>query len=161
MAQEVTDPIGIIPEALDILAGIRNYGFIFPGSKHLDCFAIAQPQVSSRPLRYFVINGRKERDEFKNVAAAFEGLIIVNPHLVHKDKTTKVMWKDGCMSWPYRPLKKVKRYEKIQVNYDIILDADSTFKAPSVKQIRGKQLSGLAAMVFLHELEHLNGKSIY
>lgn len=159
VAREVEDPLAVLPEALDILRGIRNKAFSFPGSPYQECYAIAQPQVSDRPLRYFVLN---DGERFQEVVKQYGGLVIVNPHLEHKDKTSRLMWKDGCMSYPFRPVVKVKRYTEIDVSYDIITDVEGKLLTkPKVEKIRNKHLSGEAALVFLHELEHLNGKSIY
>lgn len=158
-AMPVTDWESNLPEMLDILAGIRNKGFIFPGSKYTDCFAIAQPQVSDKPLRYFVLNDGKE---FQNMVKNFGGLVVINPVLESRLGSSKIFFKDACMSYPYAPAVKVKRYENITVSYDTIKHIEGGLLAsPKLVQVRNKQLLGLDALVFQHELEHLNGKSIY
>jgi len=152
-SQKVEDPATILEEAREICKGMQNGAFITPGSKYNDCFAMAQPQVSDKPLRYFVINPVTARE----VAKEFGGLVIINPRIIEKDKSSKVMSLEGCMSYPFRPAKKVKRYAKITITYSVIED----LKNPKVVHVESKELSGFAAFVCSHELEHLNGKSIF
>lgn len=149
----------IIPEALDILQGIRNKGFIFPNSDYTDCFAIAQPQVSPNPLQYFVLN---DGDNFDRVTKQFGGLVVINPVLIGKLRASRVWFKDACMSYPYSKPVKLKRYHEVRVSYDTIKHVEGGFlTSPKLEQVREKQLTGEAALVFLHELEHLRGQSIY
>ena len=152
IAIKVEDPLSIIDEAVQILKRIVNKDFYFPGSKYNDCFAIAQPQVSDKPLKYFVINPSK-----KELVESFGGEIIINPQLVKKDKLTRIMHPEGCMSYPFRPIKKTKRFSKIWVNYVIIKD----IKGRTFEKIENKGLEGVPAIVFQHEFQHMNGKSIF
>lgn len=142
-----------IKEAKEILEGIQRGDFATPGGKYNNCFAMAQPQISNRPLRYFVINPVTA----SIVAKDLGGLVIINPRIISKDKSSKMSSKEACMSYPFRPEKKVKRYAKITITYDVIDD----LKNPKVKTIDSREISGLTAIVCQHELEHLNGKSIF
>lgn len=146
----MAEPKEIIPEAIQIQKAILDRDVITPGSKWDECFAVAQPQVSSQPLRYFVLNPK-----MKEIVKAYGGEIIVNPRLLSKDKLTKIMFKEGCLSYPFRPPKKVKRYRKIEVTYVIIDNKGRITNVPS------KSLEEIPAIVFQHELQHLNGKSIW
>jgi peptide deformylase len=149
-AIKIEEPKLIIPEAIAIQKMILNREFVTPGSKWDECFAVAQPQVSSQPLRYFVLNPK-----WKKIVDAFGGEIIVNPRLLSKDKSTRIMFKEGCLSYPFRPIKKVKRYRKIEVTYVIITGKGQ------ITEIPNKILEEIPAIVFQHELQHLNGKSIW
>ena len=149
-ASKVEDPKDIISEAITIQKMIANREVYAPGSKWDECFAVAQPQVSDRPLRYFVLNPK-----WKEIVKAFGGEIIVNPRLLSKDKSTRIMFKEGCLSYPFRPIKKTKRFRKIEVTYVIITSKGQ------ITEIPNKPLEEIPAIVFQHELEHLNGKSIW
>jgi peptide deformylase len=151
--QKVKDPATILREARDICKGMQNGSFVTPSSKYNNCFAMAQPQVSNKPLRYFVINPITA----SQVAKDFGGLVIINPRIIEKDKSSKVMSLEGCMSYPFRPAKKVKRYGIITVTYDVIED----LKNPNVVHVESREIKGFTSFVCLHELEHLNGKSIF
>lgn len=149
-AQKIENPQEIIQEAIAIQKMIIDGSVYFPGSKYNDCFAVAQPQVSNNLLRYFVINSK-----WKQLTEAYGGDILVNPELLTKDRMTKMKSKEGCLSWPFRPIKKVKRFDEIEVKYVIINNKGR------IENVPHKILKGLSAIVFQHELDHLNGKSIW
>ena len=73
------------------------------------------------------------------------------------------MEREGCLSFPFRPMIKVKRYNEIVVSYDIISVKNDLLGKPqlAIGPVKDHPLSGLAARVFQHEFEHLNGKSIF
>lgn len=142
-----------IKEAKEILEGIQRGDFATPGGRYNTCFAMAQPQISNRPLRYFVINPIIA----SVVAKDLGGLVIINPRIISKDKSSKMQSKEACMSYPFRPEKKVKRYAKITISYDVIDD----LRHPKVKTVESKEISGLTAIICQHELQHLAGKSIF
>jgi len=143
-------PINTWGEAQKILKGIEKREFFVIGSKHTECYAIAQPQASLKPLRYFVLNPK-----FTEIVKEFEGVIIVNPRLISKDRLTRFMNPEYCMSWPFRPTKKVKRFKNIEVEYL----AFAAYKNEFIKV--KKMLFDLPAIIMQHELQHLNGKNIY
>jgi len=144
----VEDLKSIIQEAQEIKELIKSGKIFYPGSKLTDAYAVAQPQVSNNPLRYFVLNPIK-----KDIIKDFEGEVIVNPKILSKDKTTRVMFPEGCLSYPFRDMKKVKRFTIIKVRYTIIgLLRNRTIE---------KDLNNISAIIFQHEMQHLNGKSIY
>jgi len=143
--------IRVTEEAAEMIKQIEDHSLFPVGSKYNDCFAMAQPQMSDKPLKFFVFNPKWEY-----LIKEFGGLIVVNPRLISKDRRTRSMNKEGCVSYPFRPEKKVKRFLEIEVEYDIIKDV----KGRKYKHIT-KQLKDLPAIVFQHELEHLAGKSIW
>ena len=131
---KVEDPLSIVEEAAKILKGIQNGLFVTGGSKYNDCYAMAQPQVSCSPLRYFVINPKLGSE----IAKAMGGLVIINPRLLSKNKLTRFMSREGCMSYPFRPEKKTKRFDEIVVTYDLI----AGLKNPEVVNVAEKNLRG-------------------
>jgi len=152
-SQKVEDPATMFEEAREICKGMQNGAFIIPDSRYNNCFAIAQPQVSNKPLRYFVINPITA----SQVAKDLGGLVIINPRILEKDKLSKVMSLEGCISYPFRPEKKVRRYAKIKLTYSVIED----LKNPKVVHVESRKIKDLTAFVCQHELQHLEGKSIF
>ena len=78
-ASKVEDPKAIIDEALQIRDGILRKEFTVPGSKWEYCVAMAQPQVSDSPLRYFVVN-----PDLVHIIEELGGFIIYNPKILEK-----------------------------------------------------------------------------
>ena len=131
-SQEVKKIKKIIPIVLEMVRicgdAIGNYKF--------GGYALAHCQVDhTDPLRFFVM---------KN------GLVIINPKIVHGSEESDFTHYEGCLSFPYRPEKKVKRYETLDIEYTG-LDG---------KQVK-ERLTGLVACIFQHEIDHFNGKAIY
>lgn len=154
VAQPVVNENDIFQEAKEISSGMLDGTFQYPQTLWPEAVAMAQPQVSGRPLRYFVINPK-----LTDLIAEIGGPVVINPHLDAKDKMSKFMFKDACMSYPLRPVIKVKRYSRITASYDIIVSLKAN--RPEIKRFKEKSLTELSALVFQHELEHLNGKSIF
>jgi len=151
----------VFEEAVIISKMIKNGECFVPGSKLTMAFALAQPQVSEHPLEYFVINPALEE-----LIKAFHGDVIINPKLISKDKLTRFMSKEGCLSYPYRPIKKVKRFEHIVVSYEVIsindiIKSKGRETRKYVKKIPEIHLEGLPAVIFQHEFQHLRGNSIW
>ena len=151
VAQKTSEINVIVEQSEQIFAIIKDNSIYTLGSKYQDCLAVAQPQVSDKPLRFFVLNPAKT-----GLVKEFGAITIINPRLISKDRRTRYMNKEACLSYPMRPQKKVKRFLEIVVEYDILEN-----KGRTLKQISNKPLNGLAAMVFQHEMEHLAGKSVW
>jgi len=143
----------IFDEAKEICKNMQNGSFIVPGSKYNSCYAVAHCQVSYKPLRFFIINPMTGLEIIKTLG----GLAIINPRILSKDKSTAIMSKEGCLSFPFRNERKVKRFNKIIVTYDFIKD----LKDGDIYNMQEIEIVGLTAIVFQHELEHLNGKNIW
>lgn len=150
-ASKVEDPKAIIDEALQIRDGILRKEFTVPGSKWEYCVAMAQPQVSDSPLRYFVVN-----PDLVHIIEELGGFIIYNPKILEKDQGSSFQHQEGCMSYPFKPPIKIGRFKTIVAEYGIITDVVK----PSFTVIK-KQLSGMPALILQHELEHMNGRSIW
>lgn len=165
-SNKVEDMPSVLPEMREMINFIVKKKFIVPGSRNNECLALAQPQVSDKPLRYFVINPLfrlPNRKDDRKLVDEFGGIAVVNPKIISKDKSSKVKNLEGCFSFPFRPAIKVNRYNEITVSYDIITVGEGKDKKPIIAfgKIENKVLTGLAAMVFQHEFEHLNGKTIF
>lgn len=97
--------------------------------------ALAHCQVDhDDPRRFFVLN---------------DGRIVINPKII-KTIGDPFMHLEGCMSYAFRPDKKVKRFDIIQVEY-----------TDSNGDLVNEVVHGLEACIFQHEIDHMNGKSIY
>ena len=100
-------------------------------------YAIAHCQVSENPYCIFV---------------AREGIlpesVVINPKIIEKsDPFTAI---EGCLSFPFRPFIKVKRFSKIRVSY---LDRNMKSKEGN--------FSDKEAQIFQHEIQHFKGQNIY
>ena len=109
-----------------------------------DGVGLAAPQVY-QPIRAFVMRSRKGL-RFPNAPemAPFE---VVNPEVIWVSEGTCAAW-EGCLSMPgYRAT--IARPERISARWRDRHGA-----------VRTAELNDLAARVFLHELDHLNGKML-
>ena len=111
----------------------KRYSDLYPGAH-----ALAHTQITDYdPLRFFVNSN---------------GQIFMNPKIVRREDTIHV--REGCVSFPNRPPKKLYRSRRIEVTYETLDDLKD------VEQRTG-WLSKQAAQVFQHEIDHLDGKYIY
>jgi len=108
--------------------------------------AMAHPQIDNKdPLRLFVTADAK---------------IIINPKITNHTKTPVDSF-EGCITFPEKPMVKVDRYHKIEVEYITIMvdpEDDKKFKLSSVIH---QDLSGKNSYMFQHETDHLDAKYIY
>jgi len=104
------------------------------GEKKNGALALAHCQVDhDNPKRFFV---------------ALNGEVFINPKILSKqDSFTHI---EGCMSYPFRGQKKVKRWNKVQVEY---INSEGETVIDDVE--------GINACIFQHEIAHMNGISIY
>jgi peptide deformylase len=107
--------------------------------------ALAHMQIDAKnPLRFFMI---------------LNGMVIINPVIINHTKTT-IIKNEGCMSYPYRPVKMdVERYHKITVLYQTLEKTDGNDSVLSKPILEG--FSGNVSHVFQHEISHCNGVNIY
>ena len=121
----------------------------FPGGK-----ALCHCQIESDdPLRFFVLA---------------DGSAVINPEIVMKERPT--ISQEGCLSWPFRDVKKVRRFYKISVNFKHLRipltkkeKLMQKFKKGNLilKEYKGKIIEGDLAFIFQHEIDHFNGNTIY
>ena len=85
---------------------------------------------------------------FKHPDKNFFGYM-VNPIIFCKIGSVKKM-REGCMSFPGKKDIMVRRYKKIKIKYQLVTGAVRTMDA-----------DGLFAQILQHEVDHLNGKTIF
>lgn len=134
---------------------------------HAAGYALAHCQVSEFPRNFFVLDRALIDD------GSFEDRVIINPRILQADvydKTAKKSvlddvlgenprpnykeYEEGCLSFPYRKGKRLNRFDKIKVTYQV---KGGLF---GLKR-RTRWLTGLASQVFQHEFDHCMGKNIY
>lgn len=125
-----------------------------PMGMYKSFYAIAHPQIEKdRPLRFFMLNTIDLNiDEDPLVC-------VVNPVIIkHTDATVDSV--EGCATFNTLPTVTVQRWNKCQVEYSkIYFDKNKTpYLSPTKKKFN---LSGKAARVFQHEINHLDAIYIY
>ena len=73
-----------------------------------------------------------------------EPLVLINPQIVHKEN--EISYFEGCLSYPKKGVN-TKRYEIVEVKSD---NVESTMR-----------FDGLESICVQHEIDHLNGKTIF
>lgn len=100
------------------------------------------------PKNFFVIKRAIVR------AKSNEVVVVVNPKITDKDKDSKILSKEGCISFPFRPDKHIHRYNRIEVEYDTPNEKGELVK-------RKEWMQGFMAHIFQHEIQHAQGGHIY
>lgn len=108
--------------------------------------ALAHSQISTNPLRFFVLP---------------DGKAIINPVIISHTKVPVFKDKEGCMSFPdKKPLKMVPRFNVITVTYQTLGlvrgKSDVQLLAPITETLYGEQ-----SWIWQHECGHLNGVNVY
>ena len=85
-----------------------------------------------------------------------EPFFLQNPKIVKKEK--EIVYKEGCLSIPDKMIT-TKRYEKIWVEADNI--DDTMFFGPEKSNQVDNDLLVLESVCVQHEIDHLNGLTIY
>ena len=81
-----------------------------------------------------------------------DGTLFINPKIVDvEDPTTHL---EGCMTWPYRDFKKVKRYGRVFVEG---IRLSQKGKAVGFME----WFDGKEAFIFQHEIGHFNLNTLY
>jgi len=102
--------------------------------------ALAHPQIDDKdPLAFFVLNS---------------GMIIINPKVVNHTEAP-VDKEEGCLTYPMNPMKIVKRYNKVTVQFQTIFTDEHG--GYGMTAIREDNLNGPIAHIFQHEVSHLLG----
>jgi len=110
-----------------------------PAGKFPHAYALAHVQVEDKdPMRAFVTH---------------VGDIIMNPEILEQDE--KVFHKEGCMTWPFRGIVKVRRYNKIKVKYEVLKVGKEEVETVT------EDLVGLDAFIFQHEIGHFDLNTLY
>jgi len=148
---------------------------------HRSCYALGHCQVNNNPYSFFVLDKQlvEGMGEDKNVAV-FEDRTIINPkileapvyyadkkllrafrgsdesngkELIPGKKPNSAQYMEGCMSFPFRKGKKINRFNKIKVTYQI----KGRFRLKKCT----RWLEGLPSQVFQHEFDHCQGQNIF
>jgi len=104
------------------------------------CVGLAHPQTDDfDPLAFFIVRNEPH-------------LIILNPKIIsHSEQIVKSL--EGCMTYPGRSHEYHDRYKSITVEYDVFFSGTLAKKK--------KTLVGFQAIVYQHEIDHLNGIYCY
>jgi len=131
-------------------------------------YAIAHCQVSETPYAFFVV--AKEcvvNMPEQQLVKMFKGRVIINPKIIeaplYRDMgdvklsnpiPNSIEYNEMCMSFPYRKPKRILRYDKIVVEYQV------PGRLWGFRKVRAT-LTGVASEIFQHEYDHTIGKNIY
>ena len=130
---------------------------------HRASYAIAHCQVNVDPLAFFVLDKQLVKgmgeDEKR---AVFEDRVIINPEVLNAPIYLKSSIKrpnyaeymEGCMSFPHRKGKRINRFNKIKVTYQV------KGRLFGLKRVT-RWLEGLPSQVFQHEFDHCMGANIF
>jgi len=115
-------------------------------------YAIHHAQVTDDHFNFFVLN-RDPVIIHPDLMEYLQSHVIINPRVKGYEEDSLREVKEGCMSFPYRQPKLVKRYLQILVEYEIP-------DGEGLKKVE-KMLQGSFAQIFQHEIGHGEGKNIY
>ena len=99
--------------------------------------AIAHCQVSRKPVGLFVAQ-----------MGLLPHSLVINPYIT--EESEPYMVREMCLSYPNEKAVVVERFRKIKVHYE-----------DEYGQEWDKELEGLQAQIFQHEIQHFEGDNIY
>ncbi len=140
-SRKVESWLQVKDQVLRTIKFMRNYRGP-TGRRHL---ALHHSQVSQTPFDFFVVPS--DPDD-----ASKPYMVVMNAKIVSKQDP--FMNEEACMSFPFRQAKKVKRYAKIEVDFDEFSERDGIVH-------NRKEMTGLMALIFQHEIQHATGNHIY
>lgn len=149
----------------------------FQGGIHRAAYALAHCQVYENPLAFFVLDLQLVAGEGSDPKlAVFEDRVIINPQILEApyyvkpaskkeadllkkiyhdtERPNYAEYNEGCMSFPFRKGKRLNRFNKIKVTYQI---RGGLF---GLKRVT-RWLEGLPSQVFQHEFDHCQGQNIF
>lgn len=100
------------------------------------------------PSAYAISHCQITHEEPKRFFVTFNGERIINPEIL--ERSGKCYSKEGCMTFPFRSIKKVRRWRKVKVKYQDMEGKETE-----------KEVEDLEAFIFQHEIDHFNGICIY
>lgn len=134
-----------LSERLQEMLEKNDFG-IFQNNK--TSFALHHSQIDADAFNFFVI----KRDLVK--AKPNEIVVIINPEIIDTYEGKKVISIEGCLSFPFRRDKEVKRYPHIKVRFQVPDDKEELIE----KEL---EVRDFMAFIFQHEIEHGKGRHIY
>jgi peptide deformylase len=140
--QEIQRDIFAMQAALET----NDFG-MFKGDK--EHHALHHSQVNEDPFNFFVIKRSLVR------AKDNEMIAVINPEIIEVQESSRILHLEGCMSFPFRPDKKVHRYNEIKVRYETPSDDAGEL------QTKEETVYGIIAFIFQHEIQHGKGGNIY
>ena len=124
-----------------------------------DLYALAHPQVTTDPLRFFILNFYSNR--MKESYYDLFPPVIINPEIV-RHTNVAVLKKEGCATFPTEPMAPIERYTKMVVRFESPFNAKTkTEDWSNLMHYENITVNGLMAQIFQHEIDHLNGKWIH
>lgn len=138
-----------IREEANDLQETLEMGDYLKGPFGKESLALHHSQVSLDPYNFFVVKRSLVGGKNNEVIA------IINPVLLEVDKNSRTTSREGCISFPFRNDKKVLRYGRIKVKYQV---PDSEGKELITRE---EWTTGIMANIFQHEIDHANAENIY
>lgn len=137
---ESVEDIEAIKEDVDkMVAALAAGGF---AGKYKQAYAIAHQQIKNPHFRFFVVNPAV-RQLFS------DHVLIISPEIVSFEGKP-VLKHEHCLTHPLKNAKAVERHETVFATW-----IDRELKIVNVR------LTGIAAQVFQHELDHCNGRTVW
>lgn len=145
-SQPVEDWSEVKDDARDMMELIDSGDFV---GDFDDAAAISHVQVSEDPKRLFVVH--------KELEDEFDSRVIINPKILEGDIYVK--HREGCMSYPTRGTRKIRRYKWVKAKYEIP-EFKLTKLGSRLKTVE-KNLYDLPSFVLQHELDHMNNQTLW
>jgi len=168
---KISKPVSNYKEIAEDAEALRR--FIVKGQLkgyYNKAFVLAHAQVCETPMSFFVVAPEVVKEKM------FADDVIINPEIVESQtymelkgaeikgspETMKgnvfkipngIEYQEPCLSFPYRAPKRITRYNKIKVKYQI----RSFFGMKTIEA----DLQGIASQIFQHGYDHTQGKNIY
>lgn len=134
--------------AYDMQIYLEKHGDVRNGKLSKFQIALHHSQVDKNPFNFFVFKRAVVGAKDNEVA------VVINPEILELDLESGKTVFEGCMSFPFRQDKKVKRYARAKVKYHIP-DAEGALV------VKEEWVNGVIAHIFQHEVEHSKGNHIY
>jgi len=110
--------------------------------------ALCQQPLGRKPYAMALAHCQVDHDDPIRLFVLKDGTAISNPQIL--DSKGMYWHVEGCMSFPLKNDKKVRRAREVLVKY----------VSSEAKEVT-KWLDGIDACIFQHEIDHMNGISIY
>ena len=119
-------------------------------------YAVHHSQVNNKPIDFFILNPTNPI-----IASRYEArdsFIVINPKIIKSTRHT-IDSEESCLSFAGYAPTTVQRYNKITVEYQILVEQDDGEFLLSIA--RQENVGSILAKVFQHEIDHAQAKYIY